>query len=128
MNTPPIGLPRAVPLLGKLKDRRVFLVDSSVTMRERRAQSMRKLGREVNCAANISEARSGWREHLYRLVLIDIKSGLGPRDRFCDDMRRATPPQEISFVVGKPAYLADAPRPDIPPVQTTGEQWHGGTT
>ena len=122
MNTPPIGLPHAVPLPGKLKDKRVLLVDSSATMRERRAQSMRKLGMEVDCAADISEARSWWREHLYRLVLIDMESGLRPRDRFCDDMRRATPPQQISFVVGKPAYPADAPRPDIPPVQTTGEQ------
>ena len=119
VNTPPIGLPYSVPLSGKLKDKRVLLVDSSATMRERRAESMRKLGMEVDCAADISEARSWWREHLYRLVLIDMKSG--PRERFCDDMRRATPPQQISFLVGKPAYLADAPRPDIPPVLTTGE-------
>jgi len=119
VNTPPIGLPYSVPLSGKLKDKRVLLVDSSATMRERRAESMRKLGMEVDCAADISEARSWWREHLYRLVLIDMESG--PRERFCDDMRRATPPQQISFLVGKPVYLADAPRPDIPPVQTTGE-------
>jgi CheY-like chemotaxis protein len=120
VNTPPMGLPHSVPLSGKLKDKRVLLVDSSATMRERRAESMRKLGMEVDCAADISEARSWWREHLYRLVLIDMESG--PRYRFCDDMRRATPPQQISFLVGKPAYLAAAPRPDIPPVQTSEVQ------
>ena len=60
MNTPPTGLPDAVPLPGKLKDKRLLLVDSSATMRERRAPSMRKVGMEVDCAADISEARSWW--------------------------------------------------------------------
>jgi hypothetical protein len=84
---------------------------------------MRKLGMEVDCAADISEARSWWRADLYSLVLIDMESGLGHRDRFCDDMRRATPPQQISFLVGKPGYLADAPNADrAPMVETSGEQ------
>ncbi|MGA1985302.1 MAG: hypothetical protein ABSG72_03450 [Candidatus Sulfotelmatobacter sp.] len=92
-------------------------------MRDRRAESMRKLGMEVDCAADISEARSWWRADLYSLVLIDMESGLGHRDRFCDDMRRATPPQQISFLVGKPGYLADAPNADRAPiVQTSGDQ------
>jgi hypothetical protein len=81
-------------------------------MRDRRAESMRKLGMEVDCAADVSEARSWWRADLYSLVLIDMESGLGHRDRFCDDMRRATPPQQISFLVGKPGYLADVPKAD----------------
>jgi hypothetical protein len=62
VNTPPMGLPHSVPLSGKLKDKRVLLVDSSAIMRERRAESMRKLGMEVDCAADSSEARSWWRE------------------------------------------------------------------
>ena len=79
---------------------------------------------EVDCAADISEARSWWRADLYSLVLIDMASGLGHRDRFCDDMRRATPPQQISFLVGKPGYLADAPKADgIPLAQKcSGDQ------
>jgi len=87
-------------------------VDASSAKRDRRAESMRKLGMEVDCAADISEARSWWRADLYSLVLIDMESGMGHRDRFCDDMRRATPPQQISFFVGKPGYLADAPMAD----------------
>jgi CheY-like chemotaxis protein len=123
VSAPFLGLPVSVPLPGKLKNRRVLLVDASANMRDRRAESMRKLGMEVDCAADISEARSWWRADLYSLVLIDMESGLGHRDRFCDDMRRATPPQQISFLVGKPGYLADAPNADRAPiVQTSGEQ------
>src|SRR2546421_368135 len=33
------------------------------------------------------------------------------RKRFCDDVRNATPPQHIMFLVGKPEYLANAPAP-----------------
>jgi CheY-like chemotaxis protein len=123
VSEPFLGLPVSVPLPGKLKNRRVLLVDASANMRDRRAESMRKLGMEVDCAADISEARSWWRADLYSLVLIDMESGLGHRDRFCDDMRRATPPQQISFLVGKPGYLADAPNADRAPiVQTSGDQ------
>jgi CheY-like chemotaxis protein len=116
VNTPLIGLPLSEPLPSKLKNKRVLLVDTSATLRDRRAESLRKLGMEVDCAADISEARSWWRADLYGLVLIDMESGLGHRDRFCDDMRRATPPQQISFLVGKPSYLADAPAAERTPL------------
>jgi len=123
MNTPLLGLPLSAPLPSKLKNKRVLLVDASSAKRDLRAESMRKLGMEVDCAADISEARSWWRADLYSLVLIDMESGLGHRDRFCDDMRRATPPQQISFLVGKPGYLADAPNADrAPMVQRSGDQ------
>ncbi|MFZ1141504.1 MAG: hypothetical protein ABR881_27775 [Candidatus Sulfotelmatobacter sp.] len=121
MNPPLLGLPLPAALTGKLKNKRVLLLDTSATMRDRRAESMRKLGMEVDCAADISEARSWWRADLYSLVLIDMESGVGHRDKFCDDMRRATPPQQISFLVGKPAYLADAPAAERAPLVQKGE-------
>jgi CheY-like chemotaxis protein len=118
MSTPVLGLPLPAGLPGKLKTKRVLLVDTSATKRDLRAESMRKLGMEVDCAADISEARSWWRADFYSLVLIDMESGLGHRDKFCDDMRRATPPQQISFLVGEPGYLADEPKADrVPLVQ-----------
>jgi CheY-like chemotaxis protein len=121
MNPPLLGLPLAA-LPSKLKSKRVLLLDTSASMRDLRAESMRKLGMEVDCAADISEARSWWRADLYSLVLIDMESGLGHRDKFCDDMRNATPPQQISFLVGKPGYLADAPNADqVPVVQKNGD-------
>ncbi len=73
---------------------------------------MRKLGVDVDCAADISEARCWWRADLYDLVLIHVDDATAPRDKFCDDMRSATPPQQIMFLVGKPEYLAIAPSAD----------------
>ena len=70
---------------------------------------MRKLGVEVDCAADIGEARSWWRADLYNLVLIDVENELGRRDKFCEDMRCAEPPQQVAFLVGKPEYLAGVP-------------------
>lgn len=67
---------------------------------------------EVDCAADISEARSWWRADLYSLVLFDMESELGHRDKFCADIRGATPPQQLAFLVGKPGYLADSPNAD----------------
>jgi CheY-like chemotaxis protein len=122
VSAPSDGLPLAAGLPGKLKNKRVLLVDTSASMRELRAESLKKLGLEVDCAADISEARSWWRADLYSLVLIDMESGLGHRDRFCDEMRRATPPQQISFLVGKPGYLADAPKADKMPLVHSGDQ------
>ena len=116
MSTPPLELQVSAPLSTKLKNKRVLLVDASKTMRDLRAESMRNLGMEVDCAVDISEARSWWRADLYSLVLIDMESGLGHRDKFCDDMRRATPPQQILFLVGKPGYLADVPKVDQSPL------------
>lgn len=123
MSGPVIGSPVSAPPLAKLKNKRVLLVDTSSSKRDLRADSMRKLGMEVDCAADISEARSWWRADLYSLVLIDMENGLGRRDKFCDEMRQATPPQQISFFIGKPGYFADVPNAEeIPLVLDSGAQ------
>src|SRR6516164_3727170 len=100
------------PLRSLLKKKRVLLVDTSSTKRELRAEVMRRFGVEVDCAADISEARSWWRADLYDLVVINMEKGHGYRDKFCDDVRSATPPQRLAFLVGRPEYLADTPRVD----------------
>jgi len=97
------------------KKKRLLLVDASPTQRDLRAEVMRKLGIEVDCAADIGEARSWWRADLYDLVLINMEKGLGHRDKFCEDVRGATPPQQLAFLVGGPAYLADLPNADREP-------------
>jgi len=112
MTTLSVALPLADPIPRKMKNRRVLLVDTSATKRGLRADSMRKLGMEVDCAADIAEARAWWRADLYSLVLIDMESALGRRDKFCEDIRSATPPQQLAFFVGKPGYLANAPNAD----------------
>lgn len=104
-----------------LKKKRVLLVDTSATKRDLRAEVMRKLGMDVDCAADIGEARSWWRADLYNLVLIDAENELGRRDKFCEDVRGATPPQQLAFLVGKPGYLAAAPNVDgVAAVQDDG--------
>jgi len=91
------------------KKKRVLLVDCSPAKRDLRAEAMRKLGVEVDCAADISEARSWWRADLYNLVLVSVEHELSHRDKFCEDIRAATPPQQLAFLVGKPEYLAELP-------------------
>ena len=100
------------PAGAALKKKRVLLIDTSRAKRDLRSETMRKLGVDVDCAADISEARCWWRADLYDLVLIHVDDATAPRDKFCDDMRNATPPQQIMFLVGKPEYLATAPTAD----------------
>ena len=99
-----------IPALpGALKRKRVLLVDASSAQRDLRAEVMRKLGIDVDCAADIGEARSWWRADLYGLVLLHVENDFGHRDKFCEDVRNATPPQQLAFLVGKPDYLANSP-------------------
>jgi CheY-like chemotaxis protein len=108
----PTALQLSAPIPDAVKKKRVLLVDTSQAKRELRAEVMRKLGMDVDCAADIAEARSWWRAALYDLVLINMEKGRGQRDKFCDDVRSATPPQRLAFLVGQPEYLADAPNAD----------------
>jgi len=112
MTTPVLALPVSKPEGTPPKKKKVLLVDMSPAKRDLRAETMRKLGMDVDIAVDISEARSWWRADLYNLVLINMESELGDRDKFCEDIRGATPPQQLAFLVGKPEYLADCPNPD----------------
>jgi CheY-like chemotaxis protein len=124
MNTPALAaLPLSVnvPVIDKKK--KVLLVDASSRKRDLRAEVMRKLGMDVDCAADIDEARSWWRANLYDLVLMNLEKGTGRRDKFCQDVRAAKPPQRLAFLVGEPAYLSDSPTEDEPlPLQSSDDQ------
>jgi len=108
---------------GEVKKKRVLLVDTSQSKRQLRAEIMRKLGIDVDCAADINEALSWWRADLYNLVLINAQNDVGQRDDFCEVIRHATPPQQLAFLVGKPEYLAGAPKANgDPSIQKNDEQ------
>ena len=92
----------------KVKKKRVLLVDTSPRKRDLRAEIMRKLGMEVDCAADISEAHCLWRPDLYDLVLMSAGDEW-THTKFCAHVRSATPPQQLAYLVGKPDYLADSP-------------------
>lgn len=109
MNIPLLSLPVPAPIPDAVKKRRVLLIDTSHAKRDLRTEVMRKLGIDVDSAADIVEARIWWRPALYDLVLINMEKGRGQRDRFCDDVRSATPPQRLAFLVGRPEFLADSP-------------------
>jgi hypothetical protein len=85
---------------------------------------MRKLGIEVDCAADVLEARCWWRADLYDLVLINASAEAESRDKFCTDIRGATPPQQIAFFVGSPLYLAAAPHSDSAPSDVPADALH----
>jgi CheY-like chemotaxis protein len=108
--TPPLLTSKlAAPIPSTDKKRRVLLVDASSQKRELRAEIMRKLGIEVDSAADIGEARCWWKAALYDLVLINVENIRSTRDKFCDDIRAATPSQRFAFLVGAPEYLSDSP-------------------
>lgn len=121
MTTPLSASPLSAPIPSVLKKQRVLLVDTSPAKRHVRAEVMRRLGMDVDCAADIPEARSWWKADFYDLVLINMEKGPGHRDRFCEDVRNATPRQQLAFLVGKPDYLADSPSPDPPIQQDDGD-------
>ncbi|HEX6501857.1 MAG TPA: hypothetical protein VF011_01325 [Terriglobales bacterium] len=113
MTAPLLGLPgtgaSASSQNADAKKKRVLLVDSCRAKRDIRAETMRRLGAEVDCAADISEARGWWKPDLYDLVLLHVEDELAHRDKFCDDVRSAAPGQQIAFLVGKPKYVAGHP-------------------
>jgi len=117
---PPAPLLSA-PIPGGVKKKRVLLVDASRAKRELRAEVMRKFGMDVDCAADVDEARSWWKADFYDLVLINMENANGYRDKFCDDIREATPPQRLAFLVGQPEYLAHSPNADGEPQQENAD-------
>ncbi|HVO61962.1 MAG TPA: response regulator [Terriglobales bacterium] len=95
-----------------VKKKRVLLVDTCRAQRDMRGETMRRMGMEVDCAADISEARCWWRPELYDLVLFHVETELPHMYKFWDDIRATTPSQQVAFLVGKPEYLAASPNGD----------------
>lgn len=124
MTTPVLALVQLGPDRIPAKKKRVLLLDTSQTKRDLRADVMRKLGIDVDCAADVLEARCWWRADLYNLVLINGAGEIDSRDEFCNDLRGATPPQRIAFLVGGPEYLAAAPHSDEAPPEPDAAALH----
>jgi hypothetical protein len=124
VTAPVVALPLSTPDGSPAKKKRVLLLDTSQTKRDLRADVMRQLGIEVDCAADVLEARCWWRADLYNLVLINVAGEIESRDKFCTDMRSAIPPQRIAFFVGGPEYLAVAPHSDEVPAEPDADALH----
>jgi hypothetical protein len=124
MTTPVTLLPLSTLNGNPARKKRVLLLDTSQTKRDLRADVMRQLGIEVDCAADVLEARCWWRADLYNLVLINVAGEIESRDKFCTDMRSAIPPQRIAFFVGGPEYLSAAPHSDEAPAKPDADALH----
>ena len=90
--------------------KRILLVVSDDVRRDLRARVLRKLGADVECAADISEARSLWRADSYNLVLLDVVRDARTAEEFCAEVKAAKPPQAVAFFVGQPDYISASPR------------------
>lgn len=124
MTSPVIALPLSPADGGFAKKKRVLLLDTSQNKRDLRADVMRKLGIEVDCAADVLEARCWWRADLYNLVLINATGEAESREKFCTDIRSAIPPQRVAFFVGGPEYLSIAPHSDAAPAEADADAIH----
>jgi len=101
--------PPALSTPSAVRKQRILLVDTYAAKRDLRAGILRKLGIEVDCAADISEARSLWRADSYNLVLVDARKDSSDLEGFRAEIQSAKPPQRVAFLVGKPEYLAALP-------------------
>jgi hypothetical protein len=122
MNITPPALALLACIPGEVKKRRILLVDTSRAKCDLRADVFRKFGIDVDTAVDLAEARSWWRPALYDLVLVNMEKGRGERDKFCDDLRGATPQQRLAFFVGQPEYLAELPGNDQGLVMQSGSE------
>lgn len=98
----------------RLRDpqKKFLLLDSNSTRRDLRARIMRKLGLDVDCAADGAQARTLWRAAVYHLVLVDLGNAPSTTARFCGELREASPEQRVAFYVSKPPYLTSSPSPE----------------
>jgi hypothetical protein len=91
------------------RKKRLLLVDSTPSKRDLRARVLRQMGVEVDCAADISEARALWQADSYNLVLLDVRREPENVEAFCTEIQGSKTPQRIAYLVGKPEYLGALP-------------------
>src|SRR2546422_9023446 len=93
----------------KVEKKRILLVATYATKRDLRARVLRKLGVEVDCAADIGEARSLWRGDNHDLGVGGGRKEFGNVGGICLLVKRAQTPQRNALFVGKPRDIPQAP-------------------
>ena len=97
------------PVAGLNRKKRVLLIDGVASKCDLRARVLRQMGVEVDCAADITEARALWQADSYNLVLLDVRQDAANVEAFCLEMQDCKTPQRIAYLVGKPGYLGALP-------------------
>ncbi len=89
-----------------LPTRRVLLVGSDLSRVSLRVRALGKLGVDVDCAGDISEARKLWQPKFYHLVLIDATGDRLGAALFRHWIKSTNPRQRVAFLVGYPDFVA----------------------
>src|SRR2546426_2738958 len=89
----------------KVEKKRILLIATYATKRDLRARVLRKLGVEVDCAADIGEARSLWRGDTYVLVVVDVRNDSGDVGEIFVLVKNAPKPPKSAYIGGQPGYL-----------------------
>ena len=114
------------PLRGRpvLADKKVLLIDRCQATREARAAVLRSQGVEVHEAEEISGARFLWQPHVYDLVMLDARRYSSEETReFYEQIKGASPRQQIVFLTGPPKYLSHTWPGEVTGDNTSREQW-----
>ena len=114
------------PLRGRpaLADKKVLLIDSCQATREVRAAVLRSHGVAVHAAEGISAARSLWRPRIYDLVMLDVRR-YSPAEalEFYEQIKQASPHEQVVFLVGPPTYLSLAWPGEVFAEDASSGQW-----
>jgi DNA-binding NtrC family response regulator len=107
-----------------LHGKRVLLIDRCQATREARAAVLRSHGVEVHEAEEISAARFLWQPHVYDLVMLDARRYSSEETReFYEQIKGASPRQQIVFLTGPPKYLSHTWPGEVAGDNTSREQW-----
>jgi hypothetical protein len=104
----------------------LLLLDGNTTTRDLRTKIMRKLGLDVDCAADTIQAFLLWRPGFYGLVLVDFHRSPLMVQGFCREIKSASPRQKLAYFVGKPLYWSSSPSDvaDVSEERDYGEWGH----
>jgi len=108
--TKPSGMrSRLTPALVAGVRKSILLVDADAASQTRRAAMLRERGVDVICAGSIEQAQRLWQSDSYNLVIVDATNVYDSAMAFLKLMKDERPAQRVTFLVGKPAFLADSP-------------------
>jgi DNA-binding NtrC family response regulator len=105
-------------------DTKVLLIDSCQATREVRAAVLRSHGVAVHAAEGISAARSLWQSRIYDLVMLDVRRySPGETLEFYEQIKQASPHEQVIFLVGPPTYLSLAWPGEVFAEDASSGQW-----
>jgi DNA-binding NtrC family response regulator len=114
------------PLRGHpaLVDKKVLLIDRCHATREARGAVLRSRGVEVHEAEEIRAARFLWQPDVYDLVMLDVRR-YSPAEalEFYEQIKQASPHEQVVFLVGPPTYLSLAWPGEVFAEDASSGQW-----